>query len=525
MSIKSRIWLFQLIATAAVVTMAAATYFGVRAANDYLSREQLSHKQLDMTTQLAVHANRFSEQIAELLLIGEPERSDFVSARDQTSAAIAELRTITIRELEMVGDAAEKEEEQRELARLNVMRTLFREIDRAVERVLLLNQQGRRNEAIALFRSEIENRLDADFEKLIADAVSDERQEVESAEAEARLLSQQLLTGTLVLLAGLLAAFVGSGFLFARSLDRPIKALTVGAQAIERGHLDHRIAYSGRDELGLLAERFNAMADVLRRQRQELEGARARLEHDVTERTRELGEVNRRLTELDQQRVKLLADISHELKTPLTVLRGEAEVTLRGNSRSQSVYRKALTRIAAQAVDMGRLVDDLLFLARTEVDEVRFDFRPVPMNELVSEAVGDVAVLAGDRDIAIAVDGADKDPIIHADPRRLKQAIIIVLDNAIKYADANSTVRVGLGATGGHARISIRNAGQVIGADELPHVFERFYRAANAGESGSGLGLAIAQWIVGKHDGQIDMSSSAREGTEVRIRLPQAGPA
>jgi signal transduction histidine kinase len=138
------------------------------------------------------------------------------------------------------------------------------------------------------------------------------------------------------------------------------------------------------------------------------------------------------------------------------------------------------------------------------------------------EAVQEASVLARDREIRTTVDGADGRPIIRADPRRLKQAILIVLDNALKYSDPESCIGVGVSLTNGYAEINVRNDGTVIPPDELPYVFERFYRGANAPKTGggSGLGLAIARWIVEKHDGGIDLSSSASEGTQVRIQLP-----
>ena len=456
MSIKGRIRAFQLVVIVAIATMAGTAYFGVKGTNDYLARVQFSRQQLDAVTQLAISANRFSEQIAELLLIGEPERPDFESARDQTSNAFERLRRITSAEFEFVrNDAQAQAAESHELQRLNEMEVLFREIDRAVERLLLLVQQRRRDEAVALFRSEIENRLDADLEKLITTAVADEQAEALRADAEARTLSQRLMLATLILLGVVFVAVAGSGFVFARSLRDPINALAAGALAIGRGEFDHRIAYSRQDELGLLARRFNAMADELQRQREALLATRSDLERQVAERTREIGEANEQLTELDGQRVRLLADISHELRTPLTVLRGEAEVTLRGASKPESTYRAALGTIVAQAADMSRLVDDLLFLARSEADEIRFEFRRIALANVVSEAIEEAAVLARDRRIRITVDGAEPGPTVRADPRRLKQALLIVLDNATKYAAPQTGINVRVSASEhGDAQIS-----------------------------------------------------------------------
>ena len=522
MSIKGRIRAFQLTATLAVIIMAAAAYIGISSTNYQFERMQLSRQQLDALARLAVHTNRFSEQIAELLLIGEAERIDFDNAWQETEAAFTALRQYTLRELDFVRTDEEREEEHRELASIDRMHTLFRDIGRAAERVLLLDRQGHRDEAIMQLRSEIENGLDAELETLITAAVNGEHAEVAKGDAEAKQLSQRLMIATLILLGLLLVIALGSGFLFARSLQAPIRALTEGAVAIGRGDLGHRIAYAREDELGLLAQRFNAMADELQGQREALLAARSDLERQVGERTRELSQANEQLTALDGQRVRLLADISHELRTPLTVLRGEAEVTLRGVSKPEHTYRTALATIVAQAADMSRLIDDLLFLARSETDEIRFEFRRVALANVVSEAIEEASVLARERHIDITVDAAEPGPTVRADPRRLKQAILIVLDNASKYAAPQTGINVRLSASErGDAQIRVRDHGPGIPSDDVPHVFERFYRGSNSVTlGGSGLGLPIARWIVEKHDGSIELSSTPGDGTEVRIALP-----
>jgi two-component system OmpR family sensor kinase len=522
MSIKGRIRGLQVVVIAAIATMAAATYVGISNTNYQLERMQLSRQQLDAMTRLAVHTNRFSEQIAELMLIGDAERDDFDNARAETEMAFAALRQFGLQEIDFVRSDAEKEKERQELARIDQMYTLFREIGRAAERVWLLDRQGRRDDAIAMLRSEIENGLDAELEGLVKAAVSAENAEVAKADGEAKQLSRWLMAATLILCGVLFVIALGSGFLFARSLQVPIRALTDGAVAIGRGELNHRIRYSKPDEFGQLAGHFNEMGDELQRQREALLAAQSNLERQVAERTREIGEANAQLTELDRQRVRLLTDISHELRTPLTVLRGEAEVTLRGASKPEGTYRAALATIVTQAADMSRLVDDLLFLARSEADEIRFEFRRVALANVVSEAIEEATVLAHDRQIRIAVDSAEPSPTVRADPRRLKQALLIVLDNAAKYAAPQTGINVRVSASNnGSAQICVRDQGPGISPDDIPHVFDRFYRGDNATErGGSGLGLPIARWIVEKHEGSIDLSSTPGGGTEVRIALP-----
>jgi two-component system, OmpR family, sensor kinase len=522
MSIAGRVLAFQLILTLAVACMAATAYFGVRGANYYVERVQLSRRQVDAVTELAIRANRFSEQIAELLLVGEPERPDFENARAQMLVQFRVLAELSDEELAFVqGDEAANE--RLEAQRLHQMIDLFHEIDRAVERVLLLVQQNRSEEAVALFRAEIENRLDADFEALIAEALADERSEVAEADAAAKRLSSRVMVGTFTLLGLLLALAIVSGFVFTRSLRKPINALAEGTNAIERGDLTHRIAYAKRDEFGVLAGRFNTMAEKLQRQTGDLLAARANLEQQVEERTRQIADANLQLTKLDQQRVRFLGDVSHELRTPLTVLRAEAEVALRGSSKPENTYRAALATVVTQAANMSKLVEDLLFLARSEADEVRFDFQRVAIADIVSQAVQDASVLARDRDMRISIDYAEPGPVVRADPRRLKQALVVVLENAARYADPRTGIEVDVRPNGaGHAEIRVRDHGPGIPDDEIPYVFDRFYRGSAAQEhaEGSGLGLSIARWIVEKHEGTIELSSAPGDGTEARLSLP-----
>jgi signal transduction histidine kinase len=524
MSIAGRIRMFQVILGAAVLAMAAIAFFSTREANYYIDRVGFSRQQVDEVAELAIRGNRFSEQIAELLLIGGPGRPDFEEARDDMIAQFNRLAGVTRAEIAFVRTSDERDEESQELQRLSRMRGLFREIDRAVERVLLLDEQGRRDEAIALFRSEIEERLDVELEELIAAAVVDEREEMAAADAAAKRAARGVMIVALGLLSLLLAIVLGAGFLFARSLRAPIAALMGGAQAIERGDLAHRIAYAKQDEFGVVARRFNAMAERLQQQHRDLIAARHDLEHQVEGRTREIAEANAQLTDLDQQRVRFLGDVSHELRTPLTALRAEAEIALRGSSKPEAAYRGALSNIVALAADMSDLVEDLLFLARSEADEVRFDFRRVAISGIVTQAVQDASMLTRDRRIGVSVDAEEPGPIVRADPRRLKQALLVVLDNAARYADPESGIEVEVRDGEGRAEIRVRDHGAGIPPEEIPHLFERFYRGSGAAErsGGSGLGLSIARWIVERHDGRIELESEPGRGTEVRVSLPLA---
>jgi two-component system, OmpR family, sensor kinase len=526
LSIQGRIRALQIVVSLAVIAMAAFVFVSLEASNYYLDRAHVARQQLTATFRLAIDANRYSEQIAELLLVGEPERPDFDSARMQLEQSLAALRQTTQGEADLIRNPQERQAEQAEFERLDRMEAQFREIDRAVGRLLVLDRQGRREEAITLFRSEIENRLDAEFAQLISDGLADEQGEVLQLETDLARLTRLVRNTTLAASGVLLAIALISGFLFARSIARPIKALTDGALAIERGDLDHRIAHRGSDEHATLSQRFNAMAEQLGRHRAMIMDAQEGLERQVAERTRELADANQQLVATDQQRVRLLTDVNHELRTPLTALRGEAEIALRGASKPEAEYRRALSSVVARADDLARLVDDLLFLARSEAEDIQFHFQPAKLDELVKQTLEEAEVLGRERRIRFELTGAAEDLGIRADPRRLQQLFLIVFDNAVKYADAGSVVSVALRNDGNSAEISVRDHGKGIAAQDLPHVFERFYRGASAREQwsgGTGLGLPIAHWIVEKHNGTIKLSSTVGVGTEAVMRFPIAG--
>ena len=521
-SIRARILLFQAIIVAAALVMAGVVYVAIRSAEYYVNRTAWTNQQLRAISELAVAANRYSEQIAEVLLIGAPERADFESARVALEASFAKLARLSREEIAFLKTPEEQERERRELERLRRMRTLYDEIDRSAARLFTLRDLGRQDEAVALFREEIENRLDAEFEDLIAAAVADETAEVEEADREAAEVTRRL---TMLLAASSLiaiAASVVAGYLLHRSLARPIAQLTGGAIALGRGDLDHRIGYGGGDELGLLATRFDDMAARIKEQQGQLLAARSNLEMQVRERTEALEAANRRLLELDHLRVQFLADISHELRTPLTVLRGEAEVTLRERSRPEPIYRETLARIGDQAEDMARLVDDLLFLARAETDTIQFERVRLNLGELLDETVLDAEVLSADKPVTIETSSSRAPIIVDGDRHRLKQALMIVLDNAVKYSETGGVVTVDLRAERDRAELVVRNRGTGIAPEDRPYIFDRFYRGRGLpanDAAGTGLGLPIAKWMVEKHGGTIGLTSA--EGlTEVRIRLP-----
>jgi signal transduction histidine kinase len=525
MSLRARILVLMAIIVTAVFAMTAMIYLTIRGTEFYRQRVAFAHYQLAAMMELAKAANRYSERAAEVLLLGEAQMPDFVSSRSEVEAGFANLLRVTRAELEFLEDWPEAElaEEAREIDEVEHLRQLYMEIDRGVERVFFYNATARRADALTIFRDEIATRLKADLERRLAEAIAGEREEVSRAEAAATELSRRW---TIALAATALLGLTisaGATVLLSRSLSGSIGRLMEGAAAIAHGTLGHRIPLVGHDELAVLSRQFNDMANRIEDQQRRLMLAKSELESQILERTAELQQANARLRHLDRSRVQFLADVSHELRTPLTIVRGEAEVSLRGASRSIDEYRDTLERIVREVAQMSQLVDDLLFLARSESDTIRFEMRPIVLQDVLSEAVAAGEALTKPGTVRLDQEWPD-DPIrVDADPQRLKQAVVILVDNAIKYSGSGDAVRVTARRNGGFAEVSVIDHGPGIQSDDLPFVFERFYRGGAGGGTdlgGSGLGLPIAKWIAEKHGGQIAVSSQPHLQTEFKLWLP-----
>jgi signal transduction histidine kinase len=519
-SLRAGVLLFQGVVVSMLLSTAAATFLVVERINYYAQRGYLASEQLRTVTALAAHLNRHSENVAELLLLGRSELEDLEAARADLERSLGELTALVEQEAELLRSDSDREEERVERERVARMRDIYTELDAVADRLLLLAEEGRADEVTVLFRDAVENGFSADLDQEIAATIADEEGELSEIRANSVRLRSQLVL--LVLSVSLVAVLVtgAAGVQLTRTLTKSIRDIVSGTRAIGEGDLGYRIHDEQPKEFADLARQFNATASQLEAQRRDLLEVQAGLEAEIARRTGQLEEANARLQRLDQLRMQFLADISHELRTPLTVLRGEGEVALRGQ-RSAEDYRETLLRVVQLAGQMGRLVDDLLFLARAEVGAVRFDMERVLLGDILEVALADAEVLAEGRGLSIAVRAPSEPLWMEADAGRVTQALLIVLDNAVKYSDPVGTIDVELFHEAGEAVLRVANHGPTISKADLPFVFNRFHRGRPDGSArpeGSGLGLPIAKWIIDTHKGVIDIASEAGR-TVVSIRL------
>jgi two-component system, OmpR family, sensor kinase len=386
-----------------------------------------------------------------------------------------------------------------------------------------LSRNGNKAQALQALSKYSEKEIDAKFQPLLDKAIEDELNIAKNAKFETESLIDQLRI--ISLLASLTAAVfcVTTLIWLLRSIKKPLTALMRGTAEIADGNLIYRIPVMGRDEFGYLAAQFNEMAEKLGVQHAKLRDSRAVLERRVAERTLELVRLNEELEVMDGQRRAFLADISHELRTPITILCGEAEVTLRTHELSLREYRDTLQRILELAMQLGKYVNDLLYVARADSTNLQFESERLDFNELIKTTTEDFQVMAAENSITVSLNTLDQPLWINGDKQRLRQLLFILGDNACRYSKPEGLIQLDLSKTGQQAQLSIEDQGIGIPAEDLERIFERQFRSQNAQLSrndGSGLGLPLAKSILKAHGGEIYVTSIENVGSTFTIKLP-----
>lgn len=217
------------------------------------------------------------------------------------------------------------------------------------------------------------------------------------------------------------------------------------------------------------------------------------------------------------------ADASHELRTPLTVIRSSVELLARHRDRPIGESSEALDDIDAEVTHLASLVDDLLLLARSDSGAVPMESTELDLGDIAFDAASVLGRSAEARGVKVLVD--PEPAMVDGDPARLRQLVMILVDNAIRHSPREGTVGVSIRADSDTASIEVTDDGPGVRPEDMAHVFDRFWRAAEAPSGGTGLGLAIAKWIVDRHGGRIGVANREPGGAVFRVELPAATPA
>jgi len=279
-----------------------------------------------------------------------------------------------------------------------------------------------------------------------------------------------------------------------RSVSRPLALITQATEEVARGNLDHRLEVEGPDEVRRLAKSFNVMA-------QEVKASR-------------------------QAQRDFVANVSHDLKTPLTSIQGFAQALLDGTAADPAAQRKAAQVIHDEAARMSRLVEQLLELARWDAGQIIIAREAVDLPRLLTTCVERMDWRAEEKGVTLTVEVKPMPPL-RGDTDRLMQVFTNLLDNALTHTPSGGSVTVAAERVEGpdgqaEVEISVTDTGPGIPAEELPRIFERFYRVdkARAGSRGAGLGLAIVKEIVEAHGGRVWAESVVGLGSRFIVRLP-----
>lgn len=293
------------------------------------------------------------------------------------------------------------------------------------------------------------------------------------------------------------ASAVLIGAILAARLTAPLRLLTRATARIGGGHFAERLPEESRDEAGELAHQFNQMAQRLEESFATISADRDRLRQFV-------------------------ADVSHEVRTPLTALRTFNELLQNGAGENPATRQDFLAESARQIERLDWLTQNLLDLSRLDSGLTPIAHQRSDLAETIRRAVETSRPAASAKDVDLVYD--TQHVVVDHDPPRLEQALNNVIGNAIKFSPPGGTVRVRAGVTGRQAVVEVSDQGPGIPPDEIEHIFERFYRGkeANRSGSGSGLGLAIARAIMEAHGGSISVQSTPGHGTTMRLTLPMA---
>jgi heavy metal sensor kinase len=306
----------------------------------------------------------------------------------------------------------------------------------------------------------------------------------------------ETLTGTfaLVIPLAILLASSGGYFLARRSLS-PVAAMGSQANRMSADNLHERLpVQNAKDELGQLAQTFNGLLD--------------------------------RLDQSFEQQRRFVADASHELRTPVAILCGEADVTLSQQSRTPEEYRESLAILGAEAGRLKHIVEDLFTLARADAGQHPLVLDDFYLEELVAESARNMRTLAAAKHIALDTEESEELPI-HADESLLRRMLLNLLDNAVKYTPNGGEVRISCSEKDSFYSVTVRDTGPGIPAELQPRIFERFFRvdkARSRSESdggGAGLGLSISLWIAEAHGGKLQLIQSDSTGSIFQILLPK----
>ena len=522
MNVRTKLLVKQSLNVALIVGVALIAVVIAQRFDYHVRRAELAYDERQTITMLAVQAFHYKTAIGDVLLPGGGRPGELDLARRDLRQTLQQLARQTEQETVFLA-AEDRPPEFEETERLGRLESAFADIDRSVDRVFKLKEAGSDDDARQL-QQLIEQRFDGEIAELLAAAMADEQEEVVRTDAEIAELAERRVVFLVVAGLSALTISLAMGVFLYRSISRPMQRLLSGVRALRSGNLQHRVVWQGADEFAELASQFNEMAATL-----EDRGAAPAWRPIGTRAAG--GAAHRR--------------VGSGKSAPQISGPPPAAVPRRGQPRTANAGNRPARRSRRHAPRPADIAGCVSWFAGTHLAAGRAngapDRRPAVPGPIggghghlrqaarrspgvVANAVQDGTVLAQGKRISVTEKLPGQPVWVNADAQRLRQAVLIAIDNAIKYSDSESAVEVSLTIRNARAAITVLDHGTGVPPEELPYVFERFYRIRGGMKrrpDGSGLGLPIAKWIAEKHDGTISLTSTPGRSTALTIELPR----
>ncbi|MEK9711317.1 MAG: HAMP domain-containing sensor histidine kinase [Thalassolituus sp.] len=511
---KHKLYLFGFISAAVLIIALAGVAVSAQITKDNLRQSATAQTLLSEHQMLSSISYRLFKQLTDELIFGRNANQALVrNKRQMIEESLRVIRELELEQREDLGPAAT----QGSVEDTDELEALIEEIITEFNEVIALNDQTPLSQQDRV-QQLLEYTIDNKFREAINAAVSRQSRMVSATNARIEALNSAIVWFSIILclLVGPFIVF-GCVWLF-NQLYQPLTMIQGGTQMIASGNYNFRLPENLDREFDSLVQSLNQMAQQLAEHEQQQDTMRTQLQYEVDQRTSELTEANKQLTLLDARRKQFIADISHELRTPLTIIRGEAQVTLRQNNPVIDDYRGALQTVLDQVVGLSVLVDDLLLLARAEINQLRLYPENIRLDAMVENQLDHWQRKFPQRTFQLAQ--PDGDTFVYGDEQRLQQVLTVLLDNATRYSPVDTSITVTLSETKQWIELSVKDQGEGISPSDLQYIFERFVRFRPRTE-GSGLGLSIARVLIEAHHGDIQVESELGQGTTFTIRLPK----
>lgn len=511
-----------IVAIAVLVSSALVAFWAFSQAQEQLDRTVRSYDQLALATGIEAEIGRLL--IAEINGIVDPRSPPLLRADpDRIENSVSTLIGRVGEEVAALAEGDERNKEREEFKSVYAIRALFSSMRHGIDRQRALVSRLDSGSAVRNFMNNV---IAVDYRhlnRIVREVSADEKEEVRARLGDMVLLRERLMMASAITLSTVSVAVLLAAAFAYRLLMRPLRELGLGSTALASGDLSHRIREGGPPELSRLAHRFNDMAEQLSRQQSRLLAANDELEQTVEERTKQLQEKASRLAEIDRSRRLFFAKVSHELRTPLTVLLGEAEVALNQQSGSKGHNFEALSHIVASGNYLKRRIVDLLALARSEDGRLQLSLQALSLREVAAKIKSVSEAYAKSNEVQLTSTISIGEERCLADPERLQQGILAVLDNAIKFSPPGANVRFDVSSNdeGRSAVITVDDMGPGVPETDLSRLFDPYFQSETGrAQSGTGLGLAVAQWIALQHQGRINATNLRPNGLRVQVELP-----